>query len=130
MIVLGVWMRSRVVYDCTLFTIGNRQHEINSLCGRVSWQSWRLDDDDGITRVWFSVSPPQDVLLEMVKTLANHSDYRRAHNAMSEWATPYWFLVLAIGLPSAFLILWPRKEISTPTMRCVVNAATQDTNRA
>lgn len=104
-VLMSVWFRSLVFFDYVDFTTSDRQHEVFSIRGSLSWSSWDLVGPRTEHRQteWGGSTITDDLI---VLALAIPDDARP-----SCWTAPYWSFAVPLMLLSAYLILWnPRKK--------------------
>jgi hypothetical protein len=104
--VFGMWMRSRVLIDFYEISVGDRQHAFGSCHGYLSWRSW--DGSVGAGERWQTLpASPNDI-----EIFLNLEYEHLASSHTRQWVLPHAWLVVAMTLLAAYLILWkPRKRI-------------------
>ncbi len=105
LILIGQWIRSRIVSDRMDVAWGGRQHAIISAGGSVYW--WRDIAKADWFRVKVGYSPAEDVVMAQ----ADYWRLERRHPERSVIPIPLLFLAIPLTLLSAYLILWkPRPK--------------------
>ena len=111
--VVGMWVRSSLVYDQCTWADSNHKNVVYSLNGEFGWLRWSTSRSQ---RLSFS-SVPIDTEDESKWRLI-HDMIRGMHDAR-EWMCAYWCLAIPLTLLSAWLILIkPRKvNLETPSSK-------------
>lgn len=103
----GLWMRSRVLIDFYEISVGDRQHCFGSYHGYLSWRSW--DTSFGRGQTWQTL-PAQETDPEIY---LNINSPLVAPSHPRQWVIPDAWIVAAMTLVAAYLIVWrPRKRIA------------------
>lgn len=111
-VLMGIWVRSRVVCDAVEVSRGGRGHFIASMQSGVVWcardsdaqADWRIG-----SRSLADARVGDMPLAKIVEQLLN-ADHNQQVN-LTVWTIPYWLLTIPTVVLSAYLILWkPRKQ--------------------
>ncbi|MDB5345404.1 MAG: hypothetical protein JWP89_3781 [Schlesneria sp.] len=99
---MAMWMRSDFLLDRIMFVIAGRQHDVQSLDGKISWNQDRIDAFHEPIFKLQSRHPPKSKRTGSFDSLTPGE-----HRVILS----YWSLTIPLGLLSTYLILWkPRKR--------------------
>ena len=104
-------IRGFSIADRVWFGLGENQHMVCSVDGRIWWFSWRNGREYHFSQ--FASTSVADEISRQRFWMGFHGVFRNAAYSI----LPLWYLVLPLTLLSTFLILWrPRKTPAKPVV--------------
>jgi len=103
-VVVGIWIRSSIVYDQCVWADSNHKNVVYSLNGEFGWLRWSVNRRQQLSFGSVPLDSDGEAKWRMLH------DMMRAMNDAGKWTGSYWFIATPLTLLSAYLILWkPRK---------------------